>query len=401
MKILLLHNYYQQAGGEDVVLASEEQLLRNQGHEVSVYTVHNDEVDRLSRSALFLKTLWNREIHHDVQACVRAFKPDVAHFHNTLPLISPAAYYAVRAESVPVVQTLHNYRLICPNALLFRDGATCEACVGRIVPWPGVRHACYRRNRAATGAVATMLSVHRALRTWSRAVDRYIALTSFSRRKFIEGGLPGDKIAVKPNFLNEDIAADPAPVEVPGEYVLFVGRLSVEKGIAPLLQAWTEHEIRPPLVIVGDGPLAGLVREAAARHTGISWLGRLSRARVLSLMQNATALVLPSLVYENFPVTLVEAFSVGLPAIVSRLGALEEVVEDGRTGLHFQPDDPSDLADKVAWAFEHATAWREMGRAARAEFSEKYTPERNYEMLMAIYEQAKERRRRSERERHG
>ncbi len=383
------------------MLASEERLLRERGQEVSVYEVYNDGVDAMPRPALFLKTLWNREAYREVRDRVRAFKPDVVHFHNTLPLVSPAAYYAAHAENAPVVQTLHNYRLICPNALLFRDGATCEACVGRRVPWPGVRYACYRRSRAATGAVATMLSAHRVLRTWSRAVDRYIALTSFSRRKFIEGGLPADRIAVKPNFLNEEAMSDPLPSEAGRDYVLFVGRLSVEKGIAPLLRAWTQHEVPGPLVVVGDGPLAGAVREAAARHSGITWLGRLPRERVLSLMQNATALVLPSLVYENFPVTLVEAFSVGLPAIVSRLGALEEIVADGRTGLHFRPDDPSDLADKVAWAFEHAETWRGMRCAARAEYTEKYTPERNYEMLMAIYEQAKERRRRTERERHG
>jgi glycosyltransferase involved in cell wall biosynthesis len=388
MKIILIHNHYQQPGGEDVVLASEEQLLGDRGHEVFVYTVHNDRVDTLSRPALFLKTLWNREIHREVREFVRAFKPEVVHFHNTLPLISPAAYYAVHAEGVAVVQTLHNYRLICPNALLFRDGGPCEACVGRAVPWPGVRHACYRRSRAATGTVATMLSVHRALDTWRRAVDRYIALTSFSRRKFIEGGLPAEKIAVKPNFLKAEITTDTASPAVRGDYVLFAGRLSVEKGITPLLQAWTQHGVRQPLVVVGDGPLAGQVQEAAARHSGISWLGRLPRSRVLALMQNATALVLPSLVYENFPVTLVEAFSVGLPAIVSRHGALAEVVEESRTGLHFRPGDPADLADKVAWAFEHAGAWRQMQRAARAEFAEKYTPERNYETLMMIYEQA-------------
>src|SRR5436190_17345829 len=198
MKVLVAHNYYQQAGGEDQCFAAEVDLLRANGQEVIEYRADNHAIDGMSRLSVAARTIWNRKTYREVRALIRDHRPQVAHFHNTFPLISPAAYYAARAERVGVIQTLHNFRLLCPNALFFRDGRVCEDCLGKSVPWPGVVHKCYRDSRSASAAVTTLLTVHRVLGTWHQAVDTYIALTETSRRKFVEGGLPVDKVVVKP-----------------------------------------------------------------------------------------------------------------------------------------------------------------------------------------------------------
>ncbi len=196
MKIALVHNYYQQPGGEDEVFADEGALLEARGHQVVRYTAHNDRIAGMRAPVLAQVTVWNRAVYRELRAFIRKERPAVMHFQNTFPLISPASYYAARAEGVPVVQTLHNYRLLCPNALFFRDGHVCEDCLGKSIPWPGVAHACYRGSRTASGVVASMLSIHRALRTWTEMIDVYVVLSEFARQKFIEGGLPSEKIVV-------------------------------------------------------------------------------------------------------------------------------------------------------------------------------------------------------------
>lgn len=378
--ILLVHNHYQQPGGEDSVLTAEVSLLANHGHRVSRYTVHNDAVRAMPALRLALHTIWSAESYRTLRTLIRSERPDLIHVHNTLPLLSPSVYYAARAEGLPVVQTLHNYRLLCPNALFFRQGRVCEDCLGKTPPWPGVRHACYRQSRAATATVAAMLTVHRLLRTWQRMVDVYIALTEFARQKFIQGGLPAEKIVVKPNFVHPD----PGPREGLGDYALYVGRLSSEKGIQTLLTAWKSLGSGYPLKIVGSGPLhaSGSLR---GQSPHIDWLGQQPRETVLQLMKGARILIFPSLVYENFPMSIAEAFAVGLPVIASCLGAMAELVEHGRTGLLFRPGDPEDLADKVAWAWSHPHALAEMGRAARHEYETKYSAECNYKQLIEIY----------------
>ena len=247
----MLHNHYQQPGGEDQVFEVEGALLEAHGHRVLRYTQHNDSVADMTRAELAKATVWNTVAYRELRTLIREEQPQVAHFHNTFPLISPAAYHAARAERVPVVQTLHNYRLICPSALFFREGRVCEDCSGKAVPWPGVAHACYRGSRSSSAAVAAMLTAHRVLGTWSRAVDAYIGLTEFARQRFVRGGLPAEKIVVKPNFVHPDPGAGGGD----GEYVLFVGRLSEEKGVDTLLKAWKRPRVRVPLKIVGDGPL--------------------------------------------------------------------------------------------------------------------------------------------------
>jgi glycosyltransferase involved in cell wall biosynthesis len=392
MKVLLVHNQYQRPGGEDQVFAAEGSLLEARGHEVLRYTAHNDEVAGKNPLALAGETVWNRSSYGELRDLVRRERPQVAHFHNTFPLISPAAYYAVRSEGAAVVQTLHNYRLLCPGGLLLREGRVCEDCLGRAVAWRGATRGCYRESRAASGVTTMMLTAHRLLRTWTRAVDVYIALTEFGRRKFIEGRLPAQKIVVKPNFVESNIEAARTDVEAlpGGEYALFVGRLSAEKGVRTLLEA-SRRVPQVPLRIVGDGPLMSEVRAAVRGSdaaSSIEILGQQPRERVLELMRGARFVVVPSEWYETFGLTIIEAFACGVPVIAARLGAMLELVEDGRTGLHFTHGDPLELAEKIAWAWEHAADTRRMGRAARVEYETKYTAERNYEMLMQIYERA-------------
>jgi len=384
MRVLLLHNHYQQPGGEDQVFAAEGDLLESYGHRVLRYTAHNNRVAGLSRSAQAKATVWNAATYRDLRALIRAECPQVAHFHNTFPLISPAAYYAARAEGVPVVQTLHNYRLLCPNALFFREGGVCEDCMGKAVPWPAVVHACYRANRPSSGAVAAMLTAHRALGTWNGAVDTYIALTEFARRKFIQGGLPAEKVTTKPNFVDPD----PGPGQGQGGYMLFVGRLSQEKGVETLLAAWERLDKKVSLMIVGDGPLAPRVAQTAKRLETVEWVGRQPKDRVLSLMKDAQALLFPSVWYEGFPMVIAEAYAVGLPVIASDLGNMSSLIEHGRTGLHFRPGDPKDLATQVEVVSTQPAKLEQLRRGARAEFEGKYTAKRNYLLLMEAYRKA-------------
>jgi glycosyltransferase involved in cell wall biosynthesis len=381
MKILMVHNHYQQAGGEDRVFQEEAALLEAHGHEVTRYRLHNDQVAAMSRAALAKNTLWNDSVYHELETLVYRERPDVAHFHNTFPLISPAGYHAVKAAGVPLIQTLHNYRLLCPNALFYRDGRPCEDCMGKTVTWPGVVHGCYRGSRAASAVVTAMLVTHRALRTWGDKVDRYIALTEFAKRKFVEGGLPARNIVVKPNF----VSPDPGPGGGTGGYALFVGRLSAEKGVDTLLGAWDRLEGRIPLKIVGDGPLAEQVASVARRRPSVQFLGYKPPRDVDALMKQASILVFPSEWYETFGRVAAEAFAAATPVVAADIGAVAELVEHGRTGLLFRPEDREHLAAQVGWFLSHPEEHNRMRREARREFEAKYTAEQNYTRLMEIY----------------
>jgi glycosyltransferase involved in cell wall biosynthesis len=390
LRILVAHNEYQQHGGEDTVLASETRLLESHGHAVIRYRRDNAELKRRSgigALAAAWETIWSFSSREALRKVLKAERPDVAHFHNTFPLISPSAYYACAEAGVPVVQSLHNYRLLCPGATLLRDGKVCEECLGRSVPWPGVLHGCYRGSRGATLATAAMLSAHRAMGTWQEKVTLYIVLTEFARKKFTEGGLPADRMIVKSNF----VADHPIQRASSGNYALFVGRLSTEKGPQLLPVAWHSMLAQISLRIVGDGVLLKALSEEIGRKglsSRIELMGRRPAGEIEAVMTGARFLIMPSVWYEGFPMTVVEAFACGLPVIASRIGSLAEIVEDGRTGLHFTPGDAVDLAAKVEWAWTHPAEMEEMGRAARREYETKYTPEINYARLMEIYERA-------------
>jgi glycosyltransferase involved in cell wall biosynthesis len=383
---LLVHNYYRQRGGEDQVFESEAALLEQRGHEVIRFVVSNREIHPAGPVAA-LQATWNPRVYAELGALIEQARPDVLHCHNLFARLSPAVYYAAAAHGIPVVQTLHNYRLLCLNATLFRDGRVCEDCMGRAVPWPGVLHACYRASRPASAAVALLLSAHRAVRTWAKRVHVYVALTSFARQKLIEGGVPADRIVVKPNFVDPD----PGPGDGRGEYALFVGRLSAEKGIDTLLRAWRLLQGRPPLLIVGDGPLAPLVAEAARSMVGCRWLGSRPRQEVLELMKGAQLLVVPSRWYEGFPMVIAEAYAAGVPVIASDLGSLSCMVDDARTGLRFRAGDPDDLASKAQRLEEQSAERRRMGAAARAEFEANYCADVAYRRLLEVYRGAADR----------
>lgn len=345
------------------------------------FTRHNDAIKGMPSWKVALRTIWNRQTIAELRSTIRRERPTIVHFTNTFPLISPSAYYAARREGVKIVQSLHNYRLLCPNALFLRDGKVCESCLGRAIPWPAVRYACYRDNRPATAAVAAMLAFHRAIGTWSRVVDLFCALTEFGKRKFIEGGLPADRIAVKPNFM----PVDPGAGAGVGGYAVFVGRLSSEKGLETILNAWSTRGIELPLRIVGDGPLAPRVQQAASENQRITWLGRQSPDRVLEIVGDAALLVLPSVWYEGFPKTIVEAFAKGTPVVTSNLGSMAEVVEDRRTGRLVAPGDVASLAEAIRSLAADAQTLRKMRVAARTEFEQKYTAEVNYQILLDLY----------------
>lgn len=383
MKILIVHNYYQQAGGEDVVFAAETQMLQNNGHTVITYTQHNDAVGQMHPLKVAAGTIWSRTAYRQVRDIIQQQQPDIAHFHNTFMRISPSVYYACKREGVPVVQTLHNYRLLCPAATFYRDGKICEACLHSPAYLPAVQHGCYRQSRTASGVVAAMLNIHDIMRTWHQTVSRYIALSQFARDKFISAGFPADKIAVKPNFLLDD----PTTGAHDGDYFLFVGRLTEEKGIRTLLNAW---EALPdvPLIIAGDGPLLPEIQQRLAQRNMpcVQLTGKLPRQDVLSLMQRAQALIFPSEWYEGMPITILEAFACGTPVITSRLGVQGELVQDGVTGIHFTAGDGAALAQAVR-QFQ-AVDSRPLQLAARQAYETQFTPEQNYEALLAVYRQA-------------
>ncbi len=381
MCVLLIHNRYRQPGGEDVVFDMERMLLEHYGHKVITFVEDNARLEGVNPLKVTMEAIWSREAQRNIRNLIEETRPDVVHFHNTFLRISPAAYYVVKEIGLPVVQTLHNYRLICPGSLLMRDGRVCEDCLGRVIPWPGTVHGCWRNSRTGTAVVVAMLAIHRLLKTWTKQVDVYIALTEFAQRKFIEGGLPVEKIVVKPNF----VYPDPGSGEHKGNFALFVGRLSKEKGVRTLLSAWRLLK-GIPLKIVGDGPLMAEVKEHVERkRLVIEVLGWRPREEVFALMQAASFLLVPSEWYESFPMAIAEAFACGLPVIASKLGAMAEIIEDRRTGLLFEPGNPEDLAAKVEWLFSHHQELARMSKEARAEYEAKYTAERNYEMLMAIY----------------
>jgi glycosyltransferase involved in cell wall biosynthesis len=383
LSVLVIHNQYQQPGGEDVVVRAEVDLLRQAGHRVRQFTPNNATLASctpLAKAALFVTTTWNRTAYSTIRGLIEEERPDVVHCHNLLPQISPAAYYACKSAGVPVVQTLHNYRLFCPAGTFFHNGQVCEDCARSLAC--AMKRGCYRNSRLQTATVATMLAFHRLRDTWISSVDAYIALTPFSHRLFVTLGLPDKKVHVKPNFL----ARDPGRRTAPGSFALFVGRLSPEKGVLEMLQEWLclPHI---PLVMVGDGPLheeaSHMVRHSGGTH--IKLLGHLSAKDTQAQMKHARFLVFPSRWYEPFGMALIEAAAAGVPAIAGRIAGVPELVIENKTGLLFDLQTPDDLAEKANWAWTHPAEMDAMGIRARQLYEQNFTAETNYESLVNIY----------------
>jgi glycosyltransferase involved in cell wall biosynthesis len=388
MKIVLVHNTYQQPGGEDAVFRSERDLLRSAGHDIVEYQRSNGDVRHyvsIRQLVLAQRTIWASDTRQEFRQLLLRERPHIVHVHNTFVMVSPSIYWACQDVQVPVVQTLHNYRLLCPGGTFLRDGKVCEECMENGV-WRGVRYGCYRGSRAATGVVAAMLTTHRFLGTWSQLIDYYLVPTQFGRRKFIAGGLPPDKLLVKPNF----VYPDPGAGNCYRPYALFVGRLSREKGLRTLLSAWARLRSSVPLHIIGDGPLRAEHEEYVRQHglSNVCFRGALKWDQAMAAMKEARCLFFPSECYEGLPMTVIEAFACGTPVIASRMGAMKELVSDGRTGLQFTPCDAEELARKAEWAWTHPMQMAEMGEQARREYQEKYTAASNYGILLETYQRA-------------
>lgn len=384
MKVALIHSYYRMSGGEEAVLATEKLLLEEAGHEVAMFTRSNHDISERGIAAgirLAMLTVYNWRVKRDLQNFMLREQPDVAHFHNTFPLISPAAYAACRKAGVPVVQTLHNYRLICPAATLSRDGLPCRLCVGRRVAWPAVVHRCYRASLAATMAVTLMLALHKLLRTWTSRVDKYIVLTESARVRFIDGGLPGERLVVKPNCVHPD----PGIGSHEGGYALFVGRLSRDKGLPIVLDAWERMGGALPLKVVG--PEVADPEQSVARREidGVDWLGAVEHNELLRLMKNATMLIFASPLHEGMPGVILEAFAVGLCVIAADMSGAKALVDDGRNGILFESGNLQALEIAVNRVRSDESLRANTGLAARVDFTERYAGFHCVEELLNIY----------------
>ncbi len=382
MKIIVAHNRYQYSGGEDTVVAEEVRMLRERGHSVHLFSVDNDHISgSWAQTQAAVRSFYSRPIAKQISDLLESFRPNLLHVHNFFPTMSPAIFFAAKRHNVAVVQTLHNYRLLCAAATFFRDGQPCEACSQSRSFLPGVIGRCYRGSRIGSAIVGASTFSHQMLGTWTQRIDRYIALTHFAANKFSEFRLPAEKIRVKPNFvLDRGVGAGL------GGFALYVGRLSVEKGIETILAADEAHVLPLPVHIVGDGPLRSQVERACARpESRLRYLGPMSRERVFEQMQNAAVLLAPSLWYEGLPMTIVEALSFGLPVIASRIGGIPEIIGDRESGLLVDPGNASALVESLISLLAKSNDLLSMRQAARRRFVEQYSEERNYELLIEIY----------------
>lgn len=384
MKILSVHNKYIIQGGEDVSREAEEWLLESYGHTVIPFERDNKFIKKINRINFFLNTIWSRESYRSVLQLIDSNDFDVFHVQNFFPLVSPSVHYAAFSRGLPIIQTLRNYRLLCPNGLYFTHGEVCELCSEKKSFLPSIKRGCYRDNQMATCAVVIMLKIHQILRTWHKKVDLFVTLSDFAKAKFVRGGLPAEKICVKPNF----IYPDPGVGLGGGGYCLYVGRLSREKGIDTLLSAWETLGTRFQLKIVGEGPMLPVIHEMAMKNSSISILGRMTIEKVYDLIGDASLVIFPSKCYETFGRVAAESFAKGTPVIVVNHGATSEIVDDGRNGYHFKPNSPLDLALKVETAMSDSSKLLSMRKEARREFEQNYTAEKNYNKVMEIYSEA-------------
>lgn len=381
-RVLQVHTRYRQSGGEDAVVEAERRLLEAAG--ISVRQLLFDNADLREGGSiredlgLAASAVWNGAALKRVDAAIRGLRPDVVHVHNTFAAASPTV---LRARGAGLVQTLHNYRLVCPAAVAYRDGHPCTDCAGLPVPLPAVVHACVASSRRRSGVAAITHVVHRTAGTLGR-VGAYIALTRFQREAIVRGGIAGERVHVVPNFREPD----PGPSTRERSGVLFAGRLATEKGILPLLAA--APAAGGSIRIAGDGPLGDAVHAAAGRGD-VEVLGQLSRTELDAAIGSALALVVPSTWFEGFPMVVLDAFAAGTPVIASRIGSLAEVVEDGNTGRLVEPGDPADLAEALRWAFDHPAELARMGVAARSTYEARYRGQQHLASLFAVYERVR------------
>lgn len=387
-RVLVVHNRYELRGGEDVVVESELSLLGSRGHEVDFLEFDNRDARLRSlrgRARATLSYAWSQSAARKVSAASRRLGADIVHFHNTFPLVSASGYWAAHSSGAAVVQTLHNFRMVCPNGLLLRQGKYCTDCVGRSVALPGVVHGCYQGSRLATAAVATIHAADRKLGLWSRGVDVYVALSDPAARVFEAGGLPADRIYVNPNFLRDDPGAGGGL----GGYFLLAGRLSHEKGVQDVLDAWERVPSQAHLVVAGDGPLRAQVA-AFANRANVTYVGWQERSTVLALMRDASAVLFPMPVYHLPALTVIEAFGVGTPVIASVSAVGADVVADGINGYMYAGRDQ--LARLISACVLDPERLTRLRSQAREHYERSFTAERHYLRMREIYDAALRRR---------
>jgi glycosyltransferase involved in cell wall biosynthesis len=382
-RVLQIHTRYRRRGGEDAVVEAERRLLEGAGIVVDEVLFDNAEIDErgpTGRLRSAATAVWSRAAARRVARAIDTRRPDVVHVHNTFAAASGSIYRAAMSRGVPIVQTLHNYRFVCPAGTAFRDGRPCTECVGRRVPWPAVAHGSYRGSRSQSAVAALALTVPRLLGIVDRGIDAYLALTSFQRDLMVRGGLPAGRIRVVPNFLEPD----PGVTGGARAGVLFAGRLDVEKGVHVLVDA--AKRVPGRVRLIGDGPLRPVVETAAAAGV-LAYLGPLPHDRVLAEMRRSTAMVLPSIWFEGLPMAIVESYATGTPVIASQIGGLAEIVIDGETGLLAEPGDLEGLAERISWVQAHAKEARQLGSAARQRYLDAYRGGSHLAELLSVYEE--------------
>lgn len=377
MKILVLHNEYRIRGGEDVMVDREVALLKSRGNEVITHKITNHSIKGIPQKlGAALNCSYSVRSKEMVNRLLKEHRPDLCHVHNFFPLLTPSVYDACRENSVPVVQTLHNYRLFCANGLFLRDKRPCELCLhGSVLN--SVKYACYRGSRLATLPVAKMIAKHRQEGTWSSKVDGFVTLTSFAKQKFAAGGLPETLLHTKYNFC-EDLGLGKRQ----GDYAVYLGRLSAEKGILTLLESWSNDF--PELVFVGDGELSEAV--VNCRKPNVRWAGTKGREAALQLLSNARLMILPTECYEGgTPSSLIEALCLGIPVIMSKIGGTAEVLKDSENALLFEAGSPEGLSSAVRRFLGDNALEQRLSSGARITYERMFTPEKNYGRLLEIY----------------
>ncbi len=387
MKLLLCHNYYQQRGGEDESFEAEAELLSRHGHEVIRYTRHNDDIKGRTQLSIAGQTLWSRSAHRELLELIERERPAVMMCTNIFPMLSPSIYEAAHRMGVAVIQQLRNYRAFCVNGLFLREQEVCQECLGKAFAWKGVRYGCYRDSRLASLVVAGWQQTFRYSAIRRGNVDLFLTPSHYTRDQFVAGGFDAERVMVRPNVTSRVAGSTPS---AGGGFALYAGRLSEEKGIGTVCEAWevlAKEGIS--LRVIGDGPEAPRVQRSADRGD-LTWLGRLPRDQTQAMMAQASVVIVPSICPETFGRSAVEAYAAGTPVIVADIGGLPEVVEDGQTGYRFKPGDAVDLASKVRRFYDQPSLAGRMGLAAQALYESMYTSDRIYAQMLTIFERALE-----------
>jgi glycosyltransferase involved in cell wall biosynthesis len=392
MKILIIHNFHRSGApsGDDIVVKQEIQLLKSYGHEVVLFSKNNDDFEKLNfikKIDTFLHLDYSQNVYKELISLIKSEKFDIAHIHNIFPLITPSVYFALKASGIPIVHTLHDFRFFCANAFLFRNGKFCELCPLKS-PIYSVIHRCFKNSLVGSFFVYAYLKKVKS-RSYYKLADKYICLTEFSRQLYEKYGIPDKKLKVKPNFC-EDLFKN-TKSQQKEDYFIYVGRLSEEKGIRTLIEAFSLEKMRNvKLKIYGSGPLEDEIMSTVKikKLSNIEFLGFRPRDEVVKTMSSAVALVFPSICLESFPMTIIESFSAGTPVVASDFGNMKNLVKQNHTGLLFERGNPEDLAEKILYLYNNRELAYEMGENAREEYLQKFTPEVNYNILMQIYEEA-------------